>query len=202
MKYLIVLLGLVCLATPVQAQRRIFNRGGGYQQPRVQPQANGPVVAGAARVTTAGGGTTGTVTVKYVAEKDLPDVGGENLTIGNNREFGNKWPHIIIDNTKLDYDMYSGHYMYAGTKDRALFMASGKTYILAEAVRRDLATGRVLVRQRDGKWVESDREFPDIPEGFQVPTDVHEKLKQQKPAQAPTKEYKIESGKINAPGSI
>ena len=193
MKYLVLFLGLVCLATPVQAQRRIFNRGGGYQQPqpqRVQPAQPQAVI-----------GATRTTAVIYVAEKDLPDVGGENLTIGNNREFGNKWPHIIIDNMKLDYDMYSGHYMYAGTKDRALFMASGKTYVLAEAVRRDLATGRVLVRQRDGKWVESDRDFPDIPEGFQVPTDVHDKLKQQKPAQAPTKEYKIESGKINAPGA-
>jgi hypothetical protein len=69
----------------------------------------------------------------YVDENDLPPIDEDTISFGASREFGEQYPFIIVDGKRLDFDRHSGHYHYAGTKDRAIFARSVAGYILVTA---------------------------------------------------------------------
>jgi len=69
----------------------------------------------------------------YVDENDLPPIEEDTVSFGADRAFGEKYPLIIVDGKRLDFDRESGHYHYTGTKDRAIFSRSVAGYILVTA---------------------------------------------------------------------
>jgi hypothetical protein len=77
----------------------------------------------------------------YLEEKELPPADPDTISVGSDRAFGEKYPLIIVDGRKLDYDFVSGHYHYTGTRDRAVFVRldSGE-YILGDNAWDDAAS--------------------------------------------------------------
>jgi hypothetical protein len=77
----------------------------------------------------------------YLEEKELPPADPDTISVGSDRAFGEKYPLIIVDGMKLDYDYVSGHYHYTGTKNRAVFvrLETGE-YILGDNAWDDAAS--------------------------------------------------------------
>jgi hypothetical protein len=90
----------------------------------------------------------------YIDESSLP---GDLPT----KELGKKYPRIIVDGQKLDFDAADGWYHYAGTDVRAGFMVlstafddnpATANYVLATPDRKNPVTGATEI-YKDGKWI-------------------------------------------------
>lgn len=71
--------------------------------------------------------------IEWVDEKDLPPAEPNSIDIGASREFGAKYPFIIVDKKKLAFDSAKGQYFLYGTRTRAIFLRGANgDYILTE----------------------------------------------------------------------
>jgi hypothetical protein len=91
--------------------------------------------------------------VAYTPEKDLP----RRLYA----QIGRDYPHISINNQKLDYDKQTESYYYAGTQDMAMISVLQGSWVLNAQLKQDPQTGKWLRRTPDGRWVAEPKHPPE-----------------------------------------